>query len=412
MFRRPAPTVTTAIDIGTTKVCTILGRQGKDEEVEVLGVGVVPSQGLLLDTVVSIDELSEALAASAREASRAAGANLTAAYVGVTGAYFETVPRAGSLWKPDGAPPVSTLDLDQTLEAARPSPVPHGNELVHLVAREYLLDGTRGIRNPVGMHALHLEVNALAVLGRSAPLENLRKAASRAGVSIQRLVFQPLSVGEAILSQEERHLGALVVDIGGGGTYLASFWRGVFWDSRTIPIGGYHLTNDIAVVLGAPSYGAEEAKRAWGTVQPWKVLPDETVQLPGFEEDTSQEVSRKDLSMVIHDRTAELFELIHENMKEMGLDRLPAAGAVLTGGTANLPGLKELAHDLLGSPVRIGTPETLKGGEALEDPTFASSVGTLLWALRRSTPRQHHKNGRPKVAASPQKVPQLPLVGK
>jgi len=352
------------------------------------------------------------LAASTQEAARASGVNLNGAYLGITGSYFETVEHSGSLWKPAGAPPLSLLDLDQALEAARPTPLRYGDELLHLVAREFLLDGTRGIKRPVGMHALHLEVNAMAILAKTAPMENLRKAASRAGVSIQKLVFQPLAIGEAILSSEERRLGVLVIDIGGGGTTVTSFQRGVFWDSRSIPIGGYHLTNDIAVVLGAPSHGAEEAKKSWGTVQHWKILSSETIELPGFEEHSSQKVSRRDLSMVIHERAAELFELVHESMTQMGFDRLPAAGAVITGGTASLPGIQELAYDLLGSPTRVGTPRALAGGGALDGPGFSSAVGTLLWALSRSAPNTNKKNALGQMIAAPQKVLQLPGVGK
>lgn len=412
MFRKQQNTITTVIDIGTTKVCTVVGRQAKNGDVEILGAGVVPSQGLLLDAVISIEELGDALAASAQEAARTSGVNLNGAYLGVTGSYFETVERSGSLSKPAGAPPLSLLDLDLALESARPTPLRHGDELLHLVAREFLLDGTRGIKSPVGMHALHLEVNGMAILARTAPMENLRKAASRAGVPVQKLVFQPLTIGEAILSSEERRLGALVIDIGGGGTSVTSFQRGVFWDSRSIPIGGYHLTNDIAVVLGVPSHAAEEAKKSWGTVQSWKILSSETIELPSFEEHSSQEVSRRDLSMVIHERAVEMFEHIHRSMTEMGFDRLPAAGAVLTGGTASLPGLQELATDLLGSPVRVGSPQPLAGGEPLDGPSFSSAVGTLLWALSRSVPNTSKKNALEQIVSAPQKVLQLPGVGK
>lgn len=404
--------VYTAIDIGSTKVCTLIGRLTKNGESEILGVGTAPSKGLLQDTVVNIDELAEALAASVSEASRTAGTKPSPAFVGLTGTHFETLPRTGSLWKSGSTKPISPKDLEKSLEQARPSPIPQEKELVHLIAREYRLDGTRGILNPVGMHAIHLEANALAVLAGSAQLENLMTATSRARIPVRRLVFQPLAFGDAVLSKEERNIGALVIDIGGGTTSLAFFWRGVFWDSRVIPVGGHHLTNDIAVVLGTPSHEAEEAKRAWGAAQPWKIPSAETVQLLGFDKDTSREVSRKDLSNIIHERASELLQFIHTKVGELGLDRLPAAGAVLMGGTASLPGLKELAQDTLARPVRIGTHLEIRGGEALDTPAFASCVGIFLWGLRHDAPQKRLQNRQAGIATPRRLVPHLPRAGR
>jgi cell division protein FtsA len=397
MFNRP---LYTTIDVGTNKVCTIIGRQTKDGEGEVLGVGVAPTQGVTQDTVVNIGGLAEALAASVRQASKAARTAPSPAFLGITGPHLENVACTGSLSKDETDRALLPLDLENALVAARPPHLPLGQELLHLVAREYLLDGMRGLNNPVGRHALKLDGNAVAVLGGSARVENLMKSAARAGISVRGLVFQGLAVGEAVLTPEERDMGALVVDIGAGTTYMAYYWRGVFWESHIIPLGGHNFTNDIAVVLGAPPKGAEEAKRTWGTAQPWKVSPTETIRIAGFDGVSHQEVARKSLCAIIHDRAVELLDLVQEKARELPLGRLPVAGVVLTGGTASLPGLREVAQDVLGGSVRIGAPVSLRGGEALAGPAFASSVGTFLWSLRYGAPQQDSQNGRSGVAAS------------
>ena len=409
MYRR---SVYTAIDVGTTKVCTVIARQRSDGSPEALGVGVAPSNGLSKGTVVDIDEVKEAIAASVREASQGAGISPTPAMLGVSGIHLETLPTSATIRKSGNSLPVSTADLDQVLQVARPSRLPQGKELVHLIAREYVLDGTGGIRNPVGMHTRHLGVNAQSVLSESAPLDNLVKAAEQAGVAVWGLVSQPLASGEAVLSPEERHLGALVVDMGGGTTDLAYFQRGVFWDAQVIPLGGHQFTNDIAVVLGVPYQEAEKAKLTWGSAEPWKAAPDKTLQLPSLEEDEQRQVSHKELCRIIRERAEELLHLIQGKLEALGLERLPLAGAVLTGGAAALPGLESLAKDILGGPVRIATPRYLEGAAPLLTPAFASSVRILLWAMHHRVPRREPRgNGRAAVRAASRLMQHLASVG-
>jgi cell division protein FtsA len=368
------------IDVGTNKICTIVG-EVRDNDVFVVGVGIEPSQGMKKGVVNDIQSLSSAISASVHKAEKSSGYHIERAFVSVAGNHIASMNSRG-VTGINGTRGVTYDDIDKAMEAARAIAIPHNREVLHIVPRSYSLDGQDRVRSPIGMHGFRLEVEAHIITAASTSVANLEQAVETAQVYVDRFILNPLASGDVILTPEEREMGVVVVDIGGGTTDLAIFIEGTVWHTAVIPVGGDHVTNDITYVMQIPFLDAEAVKLKHGHSLPRDVDALETFMVQPFGEGYPTEKRRTDLAMVIEARVEEMFMMVHREIKRSGYDGLLRAGAVITGGGAQLPGLKTIASEQLGLPVRIGKPERLTGiADTLKNPAYSTSVGLLRLGL-------------------------------
>jgi len=369
------------IDVGTTKVCSIMANAGHGGDLQVLGVGVTHTKGLHKGLVVNIAEARESIRASVRKAEQASGLKMESAYVGVTGRHITSLNKRGVVSISRGDRLVRPDDLKRVLRSARTFTVPADRKLLHVIPRGYALDGQVGVKNPVGLHGFRLDVETHVITAAVTSVQNLVKCIRRANVDIEDLVLEPLASAEAVLMPNERDAGVVLADIGGGTTDIAIFKDGSIWHTAVLPVAGYQLTRDIAVGLGLPFDVAEQMKRKYGSVMPIYDGAEEEAANLGME--NGYGVSYQDLNEIVRVRVEEILKLIALELPADYVKEVPA-GLVLTGGTANLKGIETLGQEVLGLPVRVGVPTGVYGlADILPDPAYATGVGLLLWGLRR-----------------------------
>ncbi len=372
-----------AIDVGTTKVCTLVGEVDEHQTLHVVGVGVTPSRGLRKGLVVNVDEAANSIAHSVEQAERLSGYKIDSAIVGVAGGHISSLNSRGIVAITRGHRGITHEDMDRALESARAVAVPTNREIIHVIPREYIIDGEAGISNPLGLLASRLEVEAHIVTGAVSSIQTLVRCVHSLGVQIDELVLQPLASSEAVLLPEEKEIGCVLVDVGGGTADVAMFVNGSIWHTTIIPVGGNHITNDIAICLRTPISTAEEIKIKYGHAMAQAVNNDEMIDVAAFGERGRQAISRHRLSQVIEARMEEIFSLILREVRRSGYEGLLPAGVILTGGTASLAGICDLGREVLELPVRVGTPRGVAGlVDAVSSPAYATSVGLLLWGLR------------------------------
>ncbi len=373
--------VVVGIDVGTTKICALVG-EVRAEDLYVIGVGVEPSRGMKKGVVTDVNALTNAISASVHKAERSSRYEIRRAFVSVAGGHVEAHNSRGVVGIA-GKNPVQIADLERALDAARAIPLPHNQEVLHIIPRSYTLDGQNGIRSPLGMHGFRLEVEAHIITAAASSLQNIEKCVEASGVTVDRFVLNPLASADAILSPSEREMGALVIDIGGGTTDLAAFVNGSVWHTAVIPVGGWHITNDIAAGLHLPYEIAEAVKVEYGHADPRAIEPGEQFIVQPFGEESLSQVSRAELAHIVQCRVEELFEMIDAQLKQSAVHAgTLSAGVVLTGGSAQLPGMKTIAANVLKMPVRVAQPEHLSGmADQLRSPSFSTSVGLLRMGL-------------------------------
>lgn len=367
-----------AIDVGTTKVCTIMA-DTVGNSLRILGVGIVPSRGLQKGLVVNFDEAKQSIRESVRKAEQSANYRLESAYVGITGRHISSVNNRGVIAITRNDRMVHPSDLKRVLDVARSIKVPGEQELLHVIPRTYTVDGQVGVKNPVGMHGFRLDVETHIISAAVTSVKNLTKCIRGVGVDIDDLVLEPLASAEAVLTDEEKEKGVILADIGGGTTDIAVFKDNSIYHTSVLPVAGYQLTHDISVGLNLSFELAETMKKKYGNVMPGddNSNDDATITTDGHS------ASYRDLSEIIRMRAEELLRLIVLELPQSDYARLVPAGLVLTGGGANLPGIAELARDVTRLPVRVGVPTNLYGvADALGDPAYATGVGLLLWKMR------------------------------
>jgi cell division protein FtsA len=372
-----------AIDVGTTKVCTIMADTDDSGLPRILGVGIVPSRGLQKGLVVNFNEAKQSIRESVRKAEQVAGHRLESAYVGVTGRHISSVNNRGVIAITRNDRMVHPGDLRRVLEVARSIKVPSDRELLHVIPRTYAVDGQEGIKNPVGMHGFRLDVETHIITGAVTSVQNLTKCIRGIGIDIDDLVLEPIASAEAVLSEEEKQSGVLLADIGGGTTDIAIFKENSIYHTSVLPVAGYQISRDISVGLDISFDLAEEMKKKHGNVMPTheesKDEPDRIVTENGHA------ISYRGLSEIVRIRVEELLRLIVMELPRSDFAKLVPSGLVLTGGTANLPGIAELGHEITRLPVRIGTPLNLYGvSDTLCDPAYATGVGLLLWRGKKA----------------------------
>jgi cell division protein FtsA len=372
--------IISCIDVGTTKICSIMAKPGQGGDLQVLGVGLTPSRGLHKGLVVNITEARESIRTSVRKAEQASGLKMESVYVGVTGRHVTSLNKRGVVSISRNDKLVRSDDLKRVLQSARTFSVPNDRKLLHVIPRGYAIDGQTGVKNPVGMHGFRLDVETHVITAAVASVQNLVKCIRGANLEIEDLVLEPLASAEAVLRLDERDAGVILADVGGGTTDIAIFKDGSIWHTAILPVAGYQITRDIAIGLGMPFDAAEQMKRKFGSVMPlYDSAEDEadTLNTNGYG------VSYQDLSDIIRARVEEIMKLIALELPS-DYEREVPSGLVLTGGCANLKGIASLSHDVLGLPVHVGQPEGVYGiADILPDPAFATGVGLLLWGSRK-----------------------------
>ena len=375
-----------SIDVGTTKVCTLVGEVNELGVLRIVGVGVSPSRGLRKGVVVNANEAADAIVASVERAERISGYQVTRAYVGIAGPHVASRNSRGLVAIPRGDQGITDEDVARALDASQAVSIPEHHEVLHVVPRGFSIDGQEGVSDPRGMYGARLEVEAHLVTGSTPSIQNLVKCVHSLNVELDELIVAPLASGEAVLTETERTMGVALADIGGGTTDIAIFIEGSVWHTAVLPVGGNHLTNDVAICLRTPFDEAEEIKKKWGHARPSEVPADQDLDIAAFGEETHQKISRRQLSEVLNARVEEIASLIMQEIKRSGYDGLLPAGVVLCGGTSQLPGMAEVVRDVIGLPVRIGQPHDLQGlVDTLTSPAYATSVGLLMW-------EQNHKS--------------------
>jgi cell division protein FtsA len=391
----------TAVDIGTDKVTSIMARVGTEGELKVLGTGVVTSQGMQKGRIENIDEVQETVRAAMEEAQRYIGNGApSGVYTSVTGTHLSSLNTKEVVDNPDDVGDISAKLLDRLLRGSFPEVGSH-QEVLHVIPIGYHVDGMSGIRNPVGLHGNLVEVEAHVVMGESVALKNTIKVIESNKATVKQMVLHSLASAEATLSGDEREMGVVLVDIGGGTTDIVIYRQGQPWYSAVIPVGGSQLTRDLSIALKTPSYMTEEMKIKWGTVMPEMVAADEEVVIPSFQGQPKHSLSRRILCEPLHDRMLELIKLIVLKVRQSGLRELPTGGLVLTGGGAEMTGLTDLVQKTLGGSVRIAYPEGIAGLPAqLRKPAFSAAVGLLLWGIKHQGETRSSLNGGRSIMGS------------
>jgi cell division protein FtsA len=385
------------IDVGTTKVCTLVARVENEKSVRIIGVGIEPSEGIRKGVIVDLASATQAITHSVQRAEQTSGLEITAALVSLAGGHVSSINSRGAVAVPGGI--IDAGDAVRAMDQARAIAIPHDREIVHIIQRGFSVDGQEGIRAPLGMHGTRLEVEAHIITAAAATVDNLRQCVSTANVEIQAFVLNPLASAEVVLTEQERQMGVAVCDIGGGTSDLAIYVDGDVWHTMVLAVGGNHLTQDIAHGLRLPIAQAEEVKKQQGHAVRSEVGAEEYFTIRPFGEDQPVRINRQDLANIIEARTTEMFGLIMQEIKRSGYDGLLPAGMVLTGGTSALPGIRRVASEVLGMSVRTAGPENLVGlVDRLNSPAYATSVGLLQWALTMHTnelasgkPRRSHR---------------------
>jgi len=368
------------IDVGTTKVCTLVGRVEDDKSIRILGVGIEPSEGIKKGVIVDLGAASQAITRSVKKAESTSGLEITSALVSIAGAHVSSVNSRGAAAVNGNA--IEQYDIDHALEQAQAVAIPYDREIIHVIQRGFSVDGQDGIRNPKGMHGYRLEVEAHIITASGATVDNLRQCVGAAGVEIQQFVLNPLASAEVVLTEQERQMGVAVCDIGGGTTDLAIYVNGDVWHTMVLSVGGNHVTQDIAHGLRLTFQQAEDVKKQQGYAVRAEVGAEEYFSIRPFGEERPVQINRKELAHIIEARVDEIFSLTLQEIKRSGYDGLLPAGMVLTGGASALPGIKRVAGNVLNMPIRVAQPENLLGlVDRLNSPAYSTSVGLLRWIV-------------------------------
>ncbi|HET7029359.1 MAG TPA: cell division protein FtsA [Candidatus Limnocylindrales bacterium] len=371
--------VLVGIDVGTSKVCALIGEVGRDGRLTIIGHGTVPSSGLKKGAVVNIDQTVRSIRDAVERAERLSGWKIDKAFVGIGGAQVESVNSTGQVAVASHTREVARDDVRRAVEQARTIPIPSNRELLHVERRGFIVDGQEGVKDPLGMSALRLEVETHIVTAPATAVQNLMKCVAQAGVKIDELVVNALASAEAVASDTERELGVAVADVGAGTIDLGMFNEGSPFHTTVLPVGGNFVTNDIAIGIKTSLPVAEELKISHGTCDLRGIADDETIPVSVLGEDAGRTVSRLELCQIIEARMRETFELLGQEIRSAGSGMLPA-GLILTGGGSQLAGIAELGREVLQMPVRVVGPSGIGGlTDSILTPAYSTSIGLLLW---------------------------------
>ena len=368
------------LDIGTSKISCLVAEVRPDGELNVIGLGNQPSRGLRRGVVVNIEATVDAISRVIQEVELMADCKISDVYTGIAGSHIKSFNSNGMVAIKDKE--VSTLDVERVIEVARAMPIPADQQILHILTQEFIIDGQDGVREPIGMSGVKLEVKVHIVTGAVSAAQNVVKCVRRCGLEVMDLILQPLASSYATLSDDEKGLGVCLVDIGGGTTDLAVFTQGAIRHTAVIPVAGDQITNDIAMALRTPTAEAEEIKIRHGVAMSSLADPSEMIEVPGVGDRSARKLSRQALADVIEPRVSELFELVQSELRRSGYEELLSSGIVLTGGASVMDGMIELGEEIFHMPVRIGAPQ-YKGGlaDVVCQPRYATAMGLMVEAM-------------------------------
>ncbi len=371
--------VIVGLDIGTTKICTVVG-EPDENGIEIIGVGTNPSAGLRKGVVVNIESTVNAIRKAVEEAELMAGCEINAVYIGIAGSHIKGFNSHGVIAVKGSE--ITEEDIDRVIDAAKAVAIPLDREVIHILPQEYVVDEQAGILDPVGMTGVRLEAKVHIVTGAVTAAQNLIKCANRAGLDVIDIVLQPLASAEAVLTDEEKDLGVALIDFGGGTTDLAIFADSTIKHTSVLGLGGNNLTNDIAVGLRTPMKEAEKIKVKHGSCLSATIPKDETIEVPSVGGRKPRLLSRHILAEILEPRVEEILTLIDQEIHRTEMKDLLGSGVVITGGSALLPGLAEMAEQIFQMPTRVGTPRNISGlVDVVNEPKYATAVGLLLYGL-------------------------------
>ncbi|MBC7317687.1 cell division protein FtsA [Candidatus Bipolaricaulota bacterium] len=370
------------LDVGTTKVACLIASV-VDDIIEIIGVGVAPSRGLEKGVVVDIGRTIQSIRKAVEEAENMADAKVREAYVGIAGKHIRSMNNTAVISITRSDRTITRDDVRRVIEAAKTIPISPDLQIIHIIPRQYIVDGQEGITDPIGMTGTRLEADVHIVLGSVTAVHNLVRCVEAVGIAVKQIVLEPLASAMAVLSSAEKELGVVLLDCGGGTTDISVFRGGDIWFSKTIPIAGEHITNDITVGLQTPIEEAERIKKLYGTCLVDSVSDDEKIEVATLGGEGTRLVPRKRLAKIIEPRVEEILDLAMQEVEDAGYRDLIPAGMVLTGGTSLLHGIVEFAQRRYGIPVRRGSvPKNVHGfQEIVESPIFATGVGLLKFAV-------------------------------
>ncbi|HUR80457.1 MAG TPA: cell division protein FtsA [Thermoanaerobaculia bacterium] len=391
-----------ALDIGTSKVCALVGEISDRGQLEIIGKGTSPMKGTRRGNIINLDQAVEAVKKAVDECEVMAGLQIESAYVGVAGDHIRSVNSRGVVSVTGKHKEISREDIDRVIEASKSINIPSELELLHVIPREFVVDGQDGIHDPLGMTATRLEANVHIVTGARTHNQNVLTCVNKAGIAVQELVLEQLAAAEAVLTQDEREMGVLLMDLGGGTTDYAVFLEGNVIHTNVLPVGAGHFTSDISVVLRTPMEDAERIKKRYGCALASLVMEDDPIEVPTVGGRAPKILSRQELTGILEPRAAEIAKLVYRDLEKVGLDKEIRSGVVVVGGGAEMDGIVEMVEQVFDQQARKGVPRGVGGlADTVGGPEWAAASGLLLWGLRDQTRvRKRPRKGLARVADS------------
>ncbi|HUL12282.1 MAG TPA: cell division protein FtsA [Methylococcaceae bacterium] len=386
MARKADRNLIVGLDIGTSKVAAIVGEVNEDGEIEVIGIGTHPSRGLKKGVVINLETTVQSIQRAIEEAELMAGCRIHSVYAGIAGSHISSMNSHGIVAIKDKE--VTQSDVDRVIDSARAVAIPADQKILHILPQEFVIDRQEGIKEPIGMSGIRLEARVHIVTGAVSAAQNIVKCIRRCGLEVEDIILEQLASCSAVLTEDEKDLGVCLVDIGGGTTDIAVFTDGAIRHTAVIPIAGDQVTNDIAVALRTPTQHAEEIKIKHACALTQLANLDDTIEVSSIGDRPTRQISRLNLAEIVEPRYEELLLLVQAELRRSGFEDLIAAGIVLSGGSAKVEGLVDLAEEIFHMPVRLGTPQYVSGlNDVVRNPIYATGVGLLLFG------RQHNRLG-------------------
>lgn len=391
-----------ALDIGTSKVCALVGEVTDRGQLEIIGKGTAPMKGTRRGNIINLDQAIEAVKKAVDEAEVMAGLQIESVFVGVAGDHIRSVNSRGVVSVMGKHKEIAREDIDRVIEASKSINIPAELELLHVIPREFVVDAQDGIHDPLGMTATRLEANVHIVTGARTHNQNVLTCVNKAGIAVQEIVLEQLAAAEAVLTQDEREMGVLLMDIGGGTTDYAVFLEGNVVHTNVLPVGAGHFTSDISVVLRTPMEDAERIKKRYGCALTSLVTDDDPIEVPTVGGRAPKILSRHELTGILEPRAMEIAKLVYRDLEKVGLDKEIRSGVVLVGGGAEMDGMVEMVEQVFDQQARRGVPRGFGGlADTVSGPEWAAAAGLLLWGLKgQSKVKKRPRKGLARVADS------------
>ncbi|TET10422.1 MAG: cell division protein FtsA [Candidatus Atribacteria bacterium] len=388
--------IVVGLDIGSGKVCTVVGELGEDDQIEIIGIGTARSLGIRKGVIIDLDQAIQSVKESIESAERMAGIRINSAFVSIAGSHITSVNSKGVIAISGESPEITENDIEKVIEAAKAGIVSSEKELIHTLSREFIVDGQSGISDPLGMSGARLEGKVHIITGSITAVQNLVKCVEEAGLDVEEIIFGTLASSNVILSNAEKELGILLIDIGAGTTEIAIFIEGGLAYSAVLPVGGVQITNDLAVGLRTSIEEAEKIKISYGSAVENSALPEKLVEISSINGKEKHNVSKKYLVEIIEPRVSEIFNFVGMEVRKSGCYSMIPGGIVITGGSSLLPGISEVAEQVLNLPSRLGRPH-YEGelADMINDPSYSEAIGLLSFVTEKySTGRSFQSTKR------------------